>query len=106
MIFLEDFAYFLTTQEFELNSKENIFVNIFNHLSAKAELSLSEIRIVGAQAFCRLYYQFFASLDGLQLNYFDLQKKLQMLDECFAGVDFELENYAQYIRNDRNTFWK
>ena len=79
----------------EFETKENIFANVFNYLCRKKDLSMSEVRIVGAQAFCRIYYQFFNSLDEIQLNYFDIQKKLELLDQYFQGVEYELDNYVQ-----------
>lgn len=95
LIFLEEFASILIEQEMEFETKENIFANVFNYLCRKKDLSMSEVRIVGAQAFCRIYYQFFNSLDEIQLNYFDIQKKLELLDQYFQGVEYELDNYVQ-----------
>ena len=95
LVFLEDFANFLVNQGWDYNTKENIFANIFKHICTKNDLNTNEIKIVGAQAFCRIYYEFFKNLDDMQFNYFDLKKRLELLEKYFQDVNFEIDNYSQ-----------
>lgn len=91
--FLESFSQFVISNNLNLQSKENIFASIYSFLAKDTQLNFEEIKILAVQTLARVYQKFFENLENISFNYFDLQKKVSLIDSTFKDVDYEIDSF-------------
>lgn len=93
LCFMEDFSKFLIQSKINLDTKENVFGKLYKYFEPKSDLSYDEIRLVGVQAMAKVYAEFFKNLPTLSYSYYDIEKKIRLIDNLFHNVDYEIDEF-------------